>query len=126
MNPNSVQTPAMTPQAPPVMPSAPQQATPQPTQPYSSGKSPQLPTQPFTPSHHHIYNTLRNNLMELVKAGVPGIEKVLAALNNSHVDGMKQQAQQPPQLPQQPTQGAMGGGGVGQAPPPSMMPQGGQ
>lgn len=64
-------------------------------------KSPQMPGQPFSPSHHHIYNTLRNNLMDLVKAGVPGIEKVLAALNNEHVNGMKSQAQQAPTMPQQ-------------------------
>lgn len=105
--------------------------SPQPPQQQASsaggGKSAQMPQQPFTPSHHHIYNTLRNNLMELVKAGVPGIDKVLAALNNSHVDGIKSQAQQPPQMPQQQAAGGvMGGGGVGQAASPLMMPQGGQ
>jgi hypothetical protein len=88
-------------------------------------KQPQMPQQEFSPSHHHIYNTLRDNLMSLVKAGVPGIDKVLAALNNAHVDGIKSQTQQAPQMPQQMPQGIMGGGTVGQAAPPPMMPQGG-
>lgn len=106
MNPNNLQ-PSMSPQMPqqnPMMagssaqPRSPQQAA---VQGQPTGKSPQMPGQSFSPSHHHIYDTLRNNLMELVKAGVPGIEKVLAALNNEHVNGMKSQAQTAPTMPQQ-------------------------
>lgn len=100
-----------------------------------------MPSRPFNASDHHIYNTLRNSLMELVKSGVPGIENVLTALNNSHVDGMKTQAQQTPTMPQQQSQippqvlaqlmGSQGGGQMGMPQQPQMTPtmpqgQGGQ
>ena len=152
MNPNQVQAPAMMPQQSPMQaimgaggsaqPSNPQQAAMQGQQP-SRGKGPQLPQQPFTPAHTHIYDTLRNTLMGLVKQGVPGMDKVLAVLNNEHVNGIKSQAQQAPQMPQQgqlgqqsqiPPQvlqqllGSIGGGG-GQGMPQQQgggQPQGGQ
>lgn len=150
MNPN--QQPSMSPQGPPQMP--PQQgamqaimgagSSAQPANPGQAAQAgqgnPKMPQVPFSAAHHHIFNTLRNSLMDLVKQGVPGMEKVLAALNNAHVEGIKTQAQQPPQMPSQQAQippqvlaQLMGnqGGGMGQQPSPSAqmtptMPQGGQ
>jgi hypothetical protein len=123
MNPNAVQQPGMTPQGPQPyqMPGGGVGNSPintlqtmqmqgmTPSQiagPGNNGstggkKSPQMPSQPFSATTHHIYNTLRNSLMSLVQQGVPGIEKVLAVLNNEHVNGMKQQAQAAPTMPQQ-------------------------
>lgn len=116
MNPNNLQPP-MTPQGPPAgnpwmpggsaQPSNPQQAAMQ-GQQSNKGKAPQMPSMPFTASHNHIYNTLRNSLMELVKQGIPGMEKVLAALNNEHVNGIKSQSQQAPTMPQGVSAGEIG------------------
>lgn len=142
MNPNAVQQPGMTPQGPPFqMPgggignspfnttqiSQMQGETPQQIAGPGSGgaakKSATMPAQPFSASHHHIYNTLRDSLMKLVQQGIPGIEKVLAALNNEHVNGMKSQSQQAPTMPQaQPMQPQP----QTQIQQPPIMPQGGR
>lgn len=58
----------------------------------------QMPQQPFTASHNHIYETLRNSLMQLYKSGVPGMDEVLNALNKSHVAQLKN-SQGQPQMP---------------------------
>lgn len=66
----------------------------------------------FTPAHDRIYNGLRNALMQLVQAGVPGMDAVLNALNKSHVDQVKGQGKQSPKMPQ----GQMPSFSQGQAP----------
>lgn len=141
MNPN--QQPSQLPQMPPqqgVMNTLMGGGSAQPANPQQAATAGQggakMPQTPFSAAHHHIFNTLRDNLMELVKQGVPGMEKVLAALNNAHVDGIKTQAQQPPQMPQQsqiPPQvlSQLMQGGGGQPSPsaqmqPPMMPSGGR
>lgn len=58
-----------------------------------------MPQQQFTGTHNHIYETLRNSLMQLHQQGVPGMAEVLQALNKAHVDQLKGQ-QQAPQMPQ--------------------------
>lgn len=88
-----------------------------PTQPSAPKGSPQMPqqTQQFSPAVHHVFEQLRNTLMMLHSAGIPGIDRVLQALNQVHVEGMKGATAQPtmPQGPQaQPS-----------APPPQAMPQ---
>ena len=47
--------------------------------------NPRRPTSQFTDDHHQIYNYLRQGLMQLHQQGVPGIDSVLKALNDSHV-----------------------------------------
>ena len=127
----------------PAMPQNSQQAAMQnqPTRGKGGGKA-TMPSQPFTAAHNHIFNQLRNTLMTLVQQGVPGMEDVLSALNNSHVNGLKSTAQQPQMPQQQPQQGGgqqippqvlaqlLGGGGQMPSPSaqmqPTMPPQGGQ
>lgn len=123
MNPNN-QQPAMSPQmppqglqsamvpGPPAMPQNPQQAAMQ-NQPKGKGGKAQMPSQPFTAAHNHVFNQLRDTLMSLVQQGIPGMEDVLTALNNSHVNGLKSTAQAP-QMPQQ---------GGGQQIPPQVLAQ---
>ena len=111
MNPNN-QQPSMTPQMPQqamqaIMGSGGSAQPANAAQAATAGQSgkrggkPQLPDKPFTAAHNHIYNALRSTLMNLVQQGVPGIEEVLTALNNSHVNQLKNASQQPPQMPQQ-------------------------
>lgn len=56
-------------------------------------------TVPFTQFHHEVYNNLRDTLMQAHAAGVPGIDKVVDALNKQHTTNMPnyvgQEAQQP-------------------------------
>jgi hypothetical protein len=93
------------------------------------GGKAQAPVQQFTATHNHIYETLRNNLMELYKQGVPGMDEVLHALNKSHVMQLKGMQQQPAQMPQMGAaagQAMMGGGQgamMGAAAPQMAMPQ---
>lgn len=42
----------------------------------------------FTDSHHAVYNALRDTLQRHIAAGVPGIEKVVDALNKQHTANM--------------------------------------
>lgn len=55
---------------------------------------PQAPTQQqqpmaFTDSHNSVYNNLRDMLQRHVAAGVPGMDKVVDALNKQHQAGMQ-------------------------------------
>lgn len=86
-----------------------------PQQPVQAKGQAQMPQQPFTASHNHIYETLRNSLMALHQQGVPGMDEVLHALNKAHVVQMKN-AQGQPQMPMQAGQAVMGAL-TGQMPP---------
>lgn len=70
------------------------------------GGVPQLPAMPqqaglqgnslptgLHPSHNQVYEMLRQALMQAHQMGVPGLDKVLAALNATHVGLMGGQAQ---------------------------------
>ena len=48
----------------------------------------QQPMMPFTDAHNTIYNGLRDTLMKYHAAGVPGMDKVVDALNKQHQEGM--------------------------------------
>ena len=57
--------------------------------------------QSFMPHHNQVYDMLRNTLMDLHSKGVPGMDKVLNALNSTHVQQVKpQQPHMPGQQPQ--------------------------
>lgn len=49
--------------------------------------------QQFSPQHHQVYDFLRQALMHLHQQGVPGMDKVLNALNMTHVGLTKPQPQ---------------------------------
>lgn len=66
-------------------------------------QSQQQPQQPFLPHHNRVYETLRSTLMDLHSKGIPGMDKVINALNQSHVSQIK------PKQPQGMPQGVMGG-----------------
>lgn len=56
----------------------------------------------LSPAHNQIFENLRQVLMNLHSQGVPGMDKVLGALHNAHMNGMKQ-ANTAPTMPQRPT-----------------------
>jgi hypothetical protein len=63
----------------------------QPTMPQQQGQG-----QQFTSGHNQIYDKLRGVLLNLHAQGVPGMDKVLNALHQTHVSQLK-----PPTMPQQ-------------------------